>query len=86
MSDTTQAENILNADDVQVRIKEFESEYAALPKKYRLKVNIIMKFPQYNILPDHVKLAILVLQKEGMEFGFNYTDLIVKGDQNANLR
>lgn len=70
--------NVLNADDVQVRVKQFEGEYAQLPQKYSLKVDITMNFPQYKILPDHVKLAILVLQKEGMKFGFAYEDRLVK--------
>lgn len=78
MTDTTQDPKILNADDPKVRIKQFEDEYSVLPKKYHLKVNITMKFPQYNILPDEVKLAILVLQRHGMEFGFNYEDRLRK--------
>lgn len=81
MSDTPQAENIVENNDLQVRIKQFEADYAALPQKYRLKVNIAMKFPQYNILPEEVKLAIIVLQKNGMEFGFHYEDKLVRKEQ-----
>ena len=41
--------NVLNADDVQVRVKQFEGEYAQLPQKYSLKVDITMNFPQYKM-------------------------------------
>ena len=36
-------------------------------KSYNYKLGYEMEFPIYKILPDEVKLALLILQKHGMK-------------------
>lgn len=50
-------------DEAAVKIAE-------ILKKYKLKNNYEVAFPQYKILPDEVKLAILILKKHEMKIHF----------------
>ena len=56
------------------RVKLYESEMKDLLIKYDLDVNIIPTFPQYNILPDHLKLALVVITKEGVQYRISYAE------------
>lgn len=46
----------------------FKEEYESLCQKYGMQYKIIVDFPQYNILPDEVLLAMKVIQKNGGQF------------------
>lgn len=42
-------------------IKAFEEEFKALRDKYHLELSMSMTFPQFNILPPDLRLAIHVI-------------------------
>ncbi len=36
-------------------------------EEYKLKTNFEVSFPQYKVLPDEVKLALIILKKHDMK-------------------
>lgn len=47
------------------KAKEFEKEYVALLAKFNFKLITELKFPQYNMLPPEVVLALKVIENHG---------------------
>ncbi len=52
---------IYRMKDFDKRCEEFYKELEPLLKKYNVLLSAEVKFPQYNILPDDVQLALKVL-------------------------
>lgn len=48
-------------------MNDAQKEIEAVLKKYKVKTGFFINFPQYKILPDEVKLALIILDKHGME-------------------
>jgi hypothetical protein len=65
---------IIEADDIRVRIKQFEEDLEELLKKHDLSLQITEDFPVYRLLPEEVQLALAVLKKHGMQYKFSYTE------------
>lgn len=62
------------AEPIVERVKSFEKEFSNLLNKYNLDWNVVASFPVYNILPSEVKLALIVLEKHGVEYRLSYSD------------
>lgn len=60
--------------DLDERIKAFEKEFIALLDKYKLNWQITTFFPQYNILPPEITLAMTILSKHDIQYKFAYSD------------
>lgn len=43
----------------------FESELQELLSKYHIRIETTVEFPHYKILPEEVKLALIILNKHG---------------------
>lgn len=76
MADNPQKEQDrpLPPPSIEARVKKVEYEHRELLKSNDLIATIHPVFPQYNILPPEVKLALLVLQDHKVEYKFAYTD------------
>ncbi len=53
----------------------FDNELTELLKKYNYQFSVRLTFPQYNILPDYIKLALKVIEKEEGQYQIEYTPL-----------
>lgn len=51
-------------------MKTPQKEIQAVLDKHNLELGYQVTFPQYKVLPDEVKLAMLVLKKNGMVIQF----------------
>ena len=50
--------------------KELLQQLSEFLKKNKVKITQTMTFPQYNIFPDDLRLALAVLLKHDPQFGF----------------
>ena len=55
-----------------------EKEIQDILNKYNLKISYEFDFPRYKILPPEVKLALKVLENNGMKIVFVLKDNIAK--------
>jgi hypothetical protein len=60
--------------DLKNKISLYEEDLKQLDEKYGLDRSISMEFPQYNIFPDELKLALLVVQSHKPTFMFRYKE------------
>jgi hypothetical protein len=60
--------------DLKNKISLYEEDLKQLDETYGLKKIISMEFPQYNIMPDELKLALLVVQGHRPTFMFKYSE------------
>jgi hypothetical protein len=60
--------------DLRTKVPLYEEDLKQLDEKYGLKKIISMEFPQYNLFPDDLKLALLVVQKHQPVFMFKYSE------------
>ena len=56
------------------RTDVFNKELDAVLEKYDLVIITKMEFPQYNIVPDEVKLAVSVLNNHKVQLTSNVTE------------
>jgi len=64
----------MEKEQIKEKIRLFEQEYTELLEKYGLKMAIDMEFPQYQILPPKVELAIRVLLDEGLQYRTSFKE------------
>lgn len=62
------------AEDLEHRVKAFEDELTPLLKKYGLKIDVAMEFPDYRNLPVEVELSRIILSKHNMQYRIVYRD------------
>lgn len=60
--------------DKEARIKTANNEILAICKKYDLDIGFKIDFPRYKQLPEEVKLALLVLQNNGLSILLELVD------------
>jgi hypothetical protein len=53
---------------LEERVNICKQELGVLLKKHNLKIGAAIRFPQYNILPDDVVLAMKVLNNHGVQY------------------
>lgn len=56
------------------KIADFEKDLADLDKKYSLDRTILMEFPQFNMYPQELQLALLIVKKYEPQFVFRYKE------------
>jgi len=59
----------------------FLQEFEDLKKKHNVEMEVSMDFPMYKVLPDDVKLALLVLQKHNVQYQLSVKE--VKDDNKS---
>ena len=57
-----------NENDLKVREEAFLKEFKELEKKHKVSLVINLNLPEYRILPEDIKLALLVIGKHKTEF------------------
>lgn len=62
------------ADNLENRIKLFETEFKTLLDKHNLSWSVSLDFPKYKVLPPEVKLSLVIIDKEGGEYKLAYLD------------
>ena len=60
--------------DFEKRIKEFRIKEEELKKEFGVGYTIDMSFPQYNILPEELELALLIIKRHNPKALLTYTD------------
>lgn len=61
--------------ELKARIMLAEADINEIYKKYKIKPEAVITFAQYNVLPDIIKLALSVINKEGGTIKMQYSDL-----------
>lgn len=64
----------------------FLNEIVSLAKQYNLTPQTILSFPQYNILPSEVELALLILKEHKAQYIISCNDVkeLQKEETHAN--
>lgn len=71
--------------DFKKRTRLFENELSALCKKYKIRINFQLEFPQYKILPDEITLALRIVDKNDAQPKIIYLDVVKETeDKNAS--
>jgi len=55
--------------------QEFSQEFNNLLQKYGYQVQIVLDFPEYKVLPDDLKLALLVMNQHKNQFLLNFLEV-----------
>ena len=64
-----------NKSDFKQRIAKYDKTLQKLQKELQLNPSISLEFPQYAILPEELKLALIIIQKNKYQFMLEYKDL-----------
>lgn len=65
-------------NNLNERVKAFQSEISPLLQKHSLKMGAVPIFPIYKILPVEVELALKVLEKHGVQYTVGFQELAGK--------
>lgn len=76
----------MEQNNIEKRVSDFQSDLADIQKKHDIQLNTTIIFPQYKILPDEVKLAILIIQKHGVQTQIVMEDASSGKGQDANTQ
>lgn len=60
---------------LEEKVKEFKKELDPLLKKHSLKIGAVPLFPQYNILPEEVQLALKILEKNSVQYHVGFQEV-----------
>lgn len=60
-----------NPEKMEDKQKLVEKRIRELLKRYNLQIGYGFSFPRYKILPDEVKLALVILQTHGLKIIFS---------------
>ena len=63
-----------NNSQIETKKQEFSKEFNDLLLKYGYKVQISLDFPEYKVLPDDLKLALVVMNKHKNQFLLNFIE------------
>lgn len=61
--------------DISRRISKYEAGLKVLEEELQIKPSISLEFPNFRVLPEEVRLALLVLEKNKYQFMRAYEDL-----------
>jgi len=61
--------------DISQRISKYEAGLKVLEEELQIKPSISLEFPNFRVLPEEVRLALLVLEKNKYQFMRAYEDL-----------
>ena len=68
----------MTESNIDERAGKLEREISVLLDKYNLRYITGIKFPIYRILPEEVKLALIILKKHGVEYHIGYQEATKK--------
>lgn len=63
-----------NISNFESKKQDFAKDFQNLLEKYEIKVAIRLDFPEYKILPDEVKLALIVINKHKNQFVLDFVE------------
>jgi len=61
--------------DISQRISKYEAGLKVLEEELQIKPSISLEFPNFRVLPEEVRLALLVLERNKYQFMRAYEDL-----------
>lgn len=69
------ADQNANKLDINTKVAMHEKEIQASLDRLEIKSTIVINFPQYNILPRELELALIILKKNEAKFMLSYEEV-----------